>query len=104
MNKTKGNISKIKNRSLQNDRPYRNDFTNYNYNGKYPPWWQGGIYVRLATRIRFVISTGATRAYSTIEIGSIFTWPQHLFFNLFFVGISLLGIILKKREPVPVEV
>ena len=28
------------------------------------------------------------------------TWPQHLFFNLFFVGISLLGIILKKREPV----
>jgi putative oxidoreductase len=28
------------------------------------------------------------------------TWPQHLFFNLFFVGISILGIILKKREPV----
>jgi len=28
------------------------------------------------------------------------TWPQHLVFNLFFVGISLLGIILKKREPV----
>jgi len=28
------------------------------------------------------------------------TWPQHLFFNLFFVGISLLGIVLKKREPV----
>ncbi|WP_207514871.1 MauE/DoxX family redox-associated membrane protein [Longitalea luteola] len=28
------------------------------------------------------------------------TWPQHLFFNLFFVGISLWGIILKKREPV----
>jgi hypothetical protein len=28
------------------------------------------------------------------------TWPQHLFFNLFFVGISLLGIWLKKREPV----
>ena len=27
------------------------------------------------------------------------TWPQHLFFNLFFVGISLAGIILKKREP-----
>jgi putative oxidoreductase len=26
------------------------------------------------------------------------TWPQHLFFNLFFVGISILGIILKKRE------
>ena len=32
------------------------------------------------------------------------TWPQHLFFNLFFVGISLLGIILKKREPAAVEV
>lgn len=32
------------------------------------------------------------------------TWPQHLFFNLFFVGISILGIILKKRESVPVEV
>jgi len=30
------------------------------------------------------------------------TWPQHLFFNLFFVGISLLGIWLKKREPVDV--
>jgi len=29
------------------------------------------------------------------------TWPQHLFFNLFFVGISILGIVLKKREPVP---
>jgi putative oxidoreductase len=28
------------------------------------------------------------------------TWPQHLVFNLFFVGISLLGIILKRREPV----
>jgi len=28
------------------------------------------------------------------------TWPQHLFFNLFFVGISILGIILKKRAPV----
>ncbi|WP_205512343.1 MauE/DoxX family redox-associated membrane protein [Longitalea arenae] len=28
------------------------------------------------------------------------SWPQHLFFNLFFVGISLLGIILKKRDPV----
>ena len=28
------------------------------------------------------------------------TWPQHLFFNLFFVGISLLGIFLRKREPV----
>lgn len=28
------------------------------------------------------------------------TWPQHLFFNLFFVVISLVGIILKKREPV----
>jgi len=28
------------------------------------------------------------------------TWPQHLFFNLFFVGISLLGIFLKKRESV----
>ncbi len=28
------------------------------------------------------------------------TWPQHLFFNLFFVGISILGIMLKKRVPV----
>lgn len=28
------------------------------------------------------------------------TWPQHLFFNLFFVSISLLGLWLKKREPV----
>lgn len=30
------------------------------------------------------------------------TWPQHLFFNLFFVGISILGIVLKKRDPVHV--
>ena len=30
------------------------------------------------------------------------TWPQHLFFNLFFVVISLVGIFLKKREPVHV--
>jgi hypothetical protein len=28
------------------------------------------------------------------------TWHQHLYFNLFFVGISLLGLWLKKREPV----
>jgi putative oxidoreductase len=28
------------------------------------------------------------------------TWSQHLFFNLFFVGISILAIVLKKREPV----
>jgi uncharacterized membrane protein YphA (DoxX/SURF4 family) len=27
------------------------------------------------------------------------TWPQHLVFNLFFVGISVLGIWLKKRDP-----
>jgi len=26
------------------------------------------------------------------------TWPQHLFFNLFFVSISLMGIWLKKRD------
>ena len=26
------------------------------------------------------------------------TWPQHLFFNLFFVALSLLGIWLKKRD------
>lgn len=30
------------------------------------------------------------------------TWPQHLFLNLFFVGISLLGIMLKRRKPVHV--
>ena len=29
------------------------------------------------------------------------TWPQHLFFNLFFVGISLLGIVLIKRDRKP---
>lgn len=39
------------------------------------------------------------------------TWGQHLVFNLFFTGISLAGIILKKREhgngpaasPAPIE-
>ena len=39
------------------------------------------------------------------------TWGQHLVFNLFFTGISLTGIVLKKREhgnrpaarPAPIE-
>jgi hypothetical protein len=26
------------------------------------------------------------------------TWPQHLFFNLFFVALSTLGIILQRRK------
>lgn len=40
-------------------------------------------------------------AYVPCSCGGVIrklTWPQHLFFNLFFVGISLAGIVLKKRE------
>jgi putative oxidoreductase len=29
------------------------------------------------------------------------TWGQHLVFNLFFVGVAIAGILLKKREANP---
>jgi hypothetical protein len=65
------------------------------------------FYASLTLMLAFTIYTVAILLHSFKYIpcscGGVIrklTWPQHLFFNLFFVGISLLGIILKKREPV----
>jgi putative oxidoreductase len=66
------------------------------------------LYASLFLMLAFTIYTVAILLHSFKYIpcscGGVIrklTWPQHLFFNLFFVGISLLGIILKKREQVP---
>ena len=66
------------------------------------------LYASLFLMLAFTIYTVAILLHSFKYIpcscGGVIkklTWPQHLFFILFFVGISLLGIILKKREPVP---
>lgn len=65
------------------------------------------FYASLILMLAFTIYTVAillhTFKYIPCSCGGVIrklTWPQHLFFNLFFVGISILGIILKKREPV----
>lgn len=65
------------------------------------------LYASLALMLAFTIYTVAILLhafkYIPCSCGGVIrklTWPQHLFFNLFFVGISLLGIMLKKREPV----
>jgi hypothetical protein len=65
------------------------------------------LYASLFLMMAFTIYTVAillhTFKYIPCSCGGVIrklTWPQHLVFNLFFVGISLLGIILKKREPV----
>jgi hypothetical protein len=65
------------------------------------------FYASLTLMLAFTIYTVAILLhafkYIPCSCGGVIrklTWPQHLFFNLFFVGISLLGIILKKREPV----
>jgi putative oxidoreductase len=65
------------------------------------------LYASLFLMLAFTIYTVAILLHSFRYIpcscGGVIrklTWPQHLVFNLFFVGISLLGIILKKREPV----
>lgn len=64
------------------------------------------FYASLFLMLAFTIYTVAillhTFKYVPCSCGGVIrklTWPQHLFFNLFFVGISILGIILKKREP-----
>jgi putative oxidoreductase len=66
------------------------------------------LYASLFLMLAFTIYTVAILLHSFKYIpcscGGVIrklTWPQHLVFNLFFVGISLLGIILKKREQVP---
>jgi putative oxidoreductase len=65
------------------------------------------LYASLFLMLAFTVYTVAILLHSFRYIpcscGGVIrklTWPQHLVFNLFFVGISLLGIILKKREPV----
>lgn len=65
------------------------------------------LYASLVLMFAFTIYTAAILLhafkYIPCSCGGVIrklTWPQHLFFNLFFVGISLLGIMLKKREPV----
>jgi len=40
-------------------------------------------------------------AYVPCSCGGVIrklTWPQHLVFNLFFVGLSVMGIILQRRS------
>ena len=68
------------------------------------------FYASLVLMMAFTIYTVAillhTFKYIPCSCGGVIrklTWPQHLFFNLFFVGISLLGIWLKKRDPVHAE-
>jgi putative oxidoreductase len=65
------------------------------------------FYASLILMLAFTIYTVAILShafkYVPCSCGGVIrklTWPQHLFFNLFFVGISILGIILKKRDPV----
>jgi len=67
------------------------------------------FYTSLFLMLAFTIYTVAilmhTFKYIPCSCGGVIrklTWPQHLVFNLFFVGISVVGIILKKREPAPI--
>lgn len=62
------------------------------------------LFLMLAFTIYTVVILLHAFKYIPCSCGGVIrklTWPQHLVFNLFFVGISLLGIILKKRDPVP---
>jgi hypothetical protein len=63
------------------------------------------LYASFVLMMAFTIYTVAVLAhafrYVPCSCGGVIkklTWPQHLFFNLFFVAISLLGIWLKKRD------
>jgi hypothetical protein len=63
------------------------------------------LYASLILMMAFTIYTVAVLShafkYVPCSCGGVIkklTWPQHLFFNLFFVSISLLGIWLKKRD------
>lgn len=65
------------------------------------------LYASLFLMLAFTIYTAVVLMhafkYIPCSCGGVIrklTWPQHLFFNLFFVGISLVAIFLKKREPV----
>jgi putative oxidoreductase len=63
-----------------------------------------GLYASLALMLAFTIYTAAVLLHSfkyvPCSCGGVIrklTWPQHLVFNLFFVVISVVGIILIKR-------
>jgi hypothetical protein len=63
------------------------------------------LYASFVLMMAFTIYTVAVLShafkYVPCSCGGVIkklTWPQHLFFNLFFVAISLLGIWLKKRD------
>ena len=63
------------------------------------------LYASFVLMMAFTIYTVAVLShafkYVPCSCGGVIkklTWPQHLFFNLFFVSISLLGIWLKKRD------
>lgn len=66
------------------------------------------LYASLVLMMAFTIYTVTVLAhlfkYVPCSCGGVIkklTWPQHLFFNLFFVAISILGIWLKKRDSQP---
>jgi len=63
-----------------------------------------GLYASLVLMLAFTIYTVTVLLhafkYVPCSCGGVIrklTWPQHLVFNLFFVGISVAGIILLKR-------
>jgi putative oxidoreductase len=64
-----------------------------------------GLIASLVLMSLFTIYTGAILLhffeYVPCSCGGVIrklTWPQHLVFNLFFVGLSILGIILQRRH------
>jgi putative oxidoreductase len=64
-----------------------------------------GFYASLALMIVFTIYTGIILLhffrYIPCSCGGVIkklTWKQHLVFNLFFVVLSILGIILKRGK------
>jgi Methylamine utilisation protein MauE. len=64
-----------------------------------------GLYASLILMMAFTIYTAAVLLhafkYIPCSCGGVIrrlTWPQHLVFNIFFVGISIAGIILLKRS------
>lgn len=64
-----------------------------------------GFYASLILMTAFTVYTAAVLLhafrYIPCSCGGVIrklTWPQHLVFNLFFVGISVAGIILLKKN------
>ena len=64
-----------------------------------------GLYASLALMILFTVYTGIILLhffpYIPCSCGGVIkklTWPQHLVFNLFFVTISIGGIVFQRRK------